>query len=173
MKAAQYSVFAWNAPERRAAIDPARLGPGGSALARYLDLWREARVGDTLALLGRIHARGLDQRIMVLDFDRSGTFLYRFFGTALSFIDATARTSLLGRPADAFGDRPTVLASRAGYMAAIARDAPVCELVDRPRLDPSGRPLPRIPFRRLILPLPVSARVARLVVASEMLPARA
>lgn len=173
MKAVQSAVFAWNAPERRAAIDPRRLGPGGSSLAAYLELWRGARAGDMPALLGRIHARGLDGRVLVLDYDRAGAFLYRFFGSGLTFVDAIGRAALIGRPAEAFGDRQTVLASRAGYLEAVERDAPVCELVDRPRLDPSGRQLPRTPFRRLILPVPVDRRMARLIVASELLPAGA
>ena len=51
-------------PEKRVRLDPARLGPGGSGLARYLELWRDARNGDTMALLSRIQARGLDRRVL-------------------------------------------------------------------------------------------------------------
>jgi hypothetical protein len=166
--AGKYFVSPWEAPERRRIIDVARLQPGGSSLAPYLALWRDARAGDMQALLGRIQARGLERRMLVLDFDHSGTFVYRFFGSSLTFVDAADRAALIGRSAEAFGDLPTVLASREGYLAAVARDAPVCEAVDRRRLDASGRRLPRIPFRRLILPLPVSRRVVRLVVASEL-----
>jgi hypothetical protein len=158
-----------NIPEKRLRLDPLRLGPGGSPLARYLDLWREARAGDALALLSRIQARGLDRHVMVVDLDRDGNFVYRFLGSGLSFVDAAARTQLIGKPQEAFGDLPTVQTSRQGYLAAVASDSPICELVDRPRLNAAGLLLPRKPFRRLILPLPINGRVTRAIVASELI----
>jgi hypothetical protein len=153
-------------------MDPGRLGPGGSVLARYLEMWREARTGDPLALLGRLQARGLDRHVMVVDLDHRGSFLFRFLGSGLSFANAAARARLIGKPQEAFGDMPTVRAAREGYLAAIEGDAPLCEMVDRPRTDAAGRPLPRTPFRRLVLPVPINGRVTRAIVASELIERR-
>jgi hypothetical protein len=155
-------------PESRVRLDPTRLATGKSLLAPYLELWREARTGDAYALLSRIQARGLERRVMVIDYDRAGSFVYRFFGNGLTFVDAAARAQLIGKPTEVFGDLRTVLTAREGYLTAVGSDAPFCELVDRPRFDASGRPLPRTPFRRLVLPVPVNARVTRAIVASEL-----
>jgi hypothetical protein len=156
-------------PENRIRLDPGRLASGRSLLAPYLDLWREARAGDAYALLSRIQARGLERRVMVVDYDRAGSFVYRFFGSGLTFVDAAARAQLIGKPTEVFGDLHTVLTAREGYLTAVGSDGPFCELVDRPRFDASGRPLPRTPFRRLVLPVPVNARVTRAIVASELI----
>lgn len=155
--------------EKRLRLDPSRLAPGGSALARYLDLWREARAGDIQAFLSRLQARGLDRHIMVVDLDYRGSFIYRFLGSGLTFVDAAARARLIGKPQEAFADLPTVRSAREGYLAAVESDAPLCEMVDRPRLNAAGRPLPRTPFRRLVLPLPINGRVTRAIVASELI----
>jgi len=104
---------------------------------------------------------------MVVDFDHLGRFIFRFLGSGLTFADAAARAQLIGKPQDVFGDPATIRTSRDGYIAAISSDAPLCELVDRPRLDAAGRPLPRTPFRRLVLPLRINRRITRTVVASE------
>ena len=120
-----------------------------------------------MSFLGKLQARGLDRHLMVIDLDDQKRFIYRFLGAGLSFVGAGARAGLIGKPQDAFVDRATVRAARDGYLAAIESDKPLCEMVDRPRLDAEGRPLPRMPFRRLVLPLPVNRRVTRAVIASE------
>ena len=150
-------------------LDPTRLARGGSSLVDYLEIWREARTSDALTLLSRIQARGLDRRVMVVDCDRSAGFIYRFFGGGLTFVNAAQRATLIGKPTEAFGDPHTVLSARDGYVAAVESDLPFCELVDQPRLDFSGAPLPRTPFRRLVLPVPINARVTRMIVASELI----
>lgn len=136
-------------------------------MARYLDLWRESRAGDAQALLSRFQARGLDRHLLVVDFDHLGRFVYRFLGAGVTFADAAARARLIGQPQEAFGDPTTVRTSRDAYLAAISSDSPLCDLVDRPRLDAGGRPLPRAPYRRLVMPLPINRRITRAVVASE------
>lgn len=149
-------------------LDPLRLGPGGSGLARYLELWREARTGDTMALLSRIQARGLDRRVTVLDYDGSG-YVFRFLGNGITFADSAARQGLIGKPPEAFGDLATVSTIREGYRIAIESDAPLCELVDRQRLNAAGQMLPRQAWRRLILPVPINGKVTRMIVASEFI----
>lgn len=166
---AQLSDLADTNIEKRVRLDPLRLAPGGSALARYLELWREARAGDALSLLSRLQARGLDRHVMVLDLDHSGSFVFRFLGSSLTFVDAAARARLVGKPGDAFGDLKTMRAALEGYVIAAESDAPLCEMVDRQRLNAAGQLLPRTPFRRLILPLPVNGRITRAVVASEII----
>ena len=106
---------------------------------------------------------------MVVDLDYRGSFIYRFLGSGLTFVDAAARARLIGKPQEAFADLPTVRSAREGYLAAVESDAPLCEMVDRPRLNAAGRPLPRTPFRRLVLPLPINGRVTRAIVASELI----
>ena len=159
--------------ERRVRLDPSRLAHGGSSLACYLDIWRESRAGEAMSFLGRLQARGLDRHVMVIDLDDQKRFTYRFLGSGLSFASAAARARLIGKPQEAFVDVATVRAARDGYLAAIESDRPLCEMVDRPRLDADGRPLPRIPFRRLVLPLPINRRITRAVIASEFVMAQA
>ncbi len=120
-----------------------------------------------MTFLGRLQARGLDRHVMVIDHDGESRFIYRFLGSGLTFVGASARARLIGKPQEAFVDLATVRAARDGYLAAIESDMPLCEMVDRPRLDADGRPLPRTPFRRLVLPLPINRRVTRAIVASE------
>jgi hypothetical protein len=160
--------FSQEPPEKRVRLDPLRLAPGGSGLARYLELWRDARNGDVMALLSRIQARGLDRRVTVLDYDGSG-YVFRFLGAGISFADAATRQGLIGKPPEAFGDLATVKSSREGYRIAIESDAPLCEMVDRQRLNAAGQALPRQAWRRLVLPVPINGKVTRMIIASEFI----
>ena len=153
----------------RLRLDPAALSHEPSALGRYLDLWRHARATDSVHLLARLQARGLDRHILIVDHDaRTGEFVFRYFGAGLAFVDAHARAALIGVSPWAFGDTSTVRTAAEGWHAAMGADRPLAELVDMPRLDAAGRPL-RAPFRRLVLPIPVNQRTTRIVVASELL----
>jgi hypothetical protein len=106
---------------------------------------------------------------MVVDLERSGSFVFRFLGSGLTFVDAAARARLVGKTQDAFADTQTVRAAREGYLIAAESDAPLCEMIERPRLNAAGQPLPRTPFRRLILPLQINGRITRAIVASELI----
>jgi hypothetical protein len=63
----------------------------GSSLPRYLELWREPRIVDALALLSRFAARGLDRPLPVVHLDQTDRFNYRLLGACLTFADAPAR----------------------------------------------------------------------------------